>query len=67
MSTNEFITYDGKFHIESHGNGWSYSITCQTTGANLWFQDDDTSSLQLESEDFTNTDIVQSYFDCLCE
>lgn len=61
-----FTTHDGRYHIESHGNGWGYSVTCQSSGANLWFQDSDACQLQEESEDFTNTYVIDGYFECLC-
>lgn len=57
-----FITHDGRYHIESHGNGWGYSVTCQASGANLWFQDEDASKFQADTDDFLNTNIIDDYF-----
>ena len=33
----QFTTHDNEFHIVSHGNGWAYEITDQSTGESLWF------------------------------
>ena len=41
MITNAFVTEDRKYHIESLGNGWAYSVTCQRTGNNFFVQDSD--------------------------
>lgn len=62
----QFTTYDNLYHITSHGNGWAYEVVDQATGESLWFQDDDAANLQTESADFTNTDALRTYFDCLC-
>lgn len=62
-----FTTPNGAYHIESHGNGWAYSVTCQSTGDSLWFQDQDAIQLQNDCEDFTNEDAIRQYFDCLME
>ena len=62
----QFVTHDNLYHITSHGNGWAYEVTEQATGDNLWFQDDDAANLQTESADFTNTDVLRTYFECLC-
>lgn len=67
MSTNTFTTSTGRYHVESHGNGWAYSVTDQTTGDNLWFQDDGAAQLQSDCADFTNEDAIAQYFECLCE
>jgi|LauGreDrversion4_2_1035121.scaffolds.fasta_scaffold3241946_1 hypothetical protein len=60
-----FVTADGKYHIESHGNGWAYEITDQATGDSLWFQDSDACEVQKETQDFENTDPIKAYFECL--
>ena len=57
----------GNYHIESHGNGWAYSITDQRTGDNLWFQDDDACNIQDETGDFEHTEVLEQYFECLCD
>ena len=57
----------GNYHVESHGNGWAYSITDQRTGDNLWFQDDDACGIQEATNDFDNPECLEQYFDCLCE
>jgi hypothetical protein len=63
----QFTTHDNLYHITSHGNGWAYEVTCNSTKANLWFQDQDACQLQNDTQDFTNTDVLRSYFECLCE
>lgn len=63
----QFTTHDNLYHITSHGNGWAYEVTDQTTGDSLWFQDDDAANLQAETADFTRTDALRTYFDCLCD
>lgn len=30
MITNTFVTEDGKYHVESLGNGWAYSVRTTT-------------------------------------
>jgi hypothetical protein len=51
--------------ITSHGNGWAYEITDQETGHSLWFQDDDASELQKETNDFEHEYIIDQYFECI--
>ena len=63
----QFVTPNGLFHVTSHGNGWAYEVTQQSTGASLWFQDDDATMLQNETEDFTNESALNVYFETLCE
>lgn len=60
-----FITNSGRYHIESHGNGWGYGITDQNTGVNLWFQDDDAIQIQEKTNDFEYEEIITEYFDGL--
>jgi len=57
----------GNYHIESHGNGWAYSITDQRTGDNLWFQDDDARNIQDKTGNFEHTEVLEQYFQCLCD
>jgi hypothetical protein len=47
-----FNTPNRAYLVTSHGNGWAYEITDQETGHSLWFQDDDASELQKETNDF---------------
>jgi hypothetical protein len=63
----QFTTPSRRFHITSHGNGWAYEVTDQATGDSLWFQDDDATTLQRDSEDFTNEIALSMYFENLCE
>lgn len=65
MTTNEFITADGKYAISSYGNGWAYTITCNATGNDLWLQDHDAQQLQTDTNNFENTDVIGQYFECL--
>ena len=55
----------GEYHIESHGNGWAYSITDQRTGDNLWFQDDDAQAVQDATQDFDYPEALDQYFECI--
>jgi len=52
MITNTFTTENNKYHIESLGNGWAYSVTCLRTGKNFFVQDHDADTLQKETDDF---------------
>jgi hypothetical protein len=61
----QFTTPNGKYHVISHGNGWAYEITCQTTGDSLWFQDDSATQFQSDTADLTNEDVIRAYFECL--
>lgn len=63
----QFTTHDNEFHIVSHGNGWAYEITDQSTGESLWFQDEDAAIVQTDTADFTDTQALRDYFDVLCE
>jgi hypothetical protein len=65
--TMQFTTHDNEFHITSHGNGWAYEITDQSTGESLWFQDEDAAIVQTDTADFTDTQALRGYFDVLCE
>ena len=55
----------GQYHIESHGNGWAYSITDQRTGDNLWFQDADAQAVQDATQDFDYPAALDQYFECI--
>jgi len=65
MITNEFDTDDGKYTIQSYGNGWGYKVTCNTTGDDLWFQDHDADQLQADTNNFEDTVIIDQYFENL--
>ena len=69
MTTNEYTTADGKYFIKSYGNGWAYSIA-DNKNPNvepLWFQDDDAQRVQDETEDFTNTMVLDMWFEMVGE
>ena len=61
MTTNEFTTPTGRFYVQSYGNGWAYRVTSQKTGESFSVQDDAATTLQAESEDFTNEDVLDQY------
>jgi len=63
MITNSFITIDGRYHVDSYGNGWAYEITDQLTGASLWVQDEAASIVQSDTNDFQDTDPLDAYTD----
>ncbi len=65
MITNSFVTADNKYKINSFGNGWAYEVFCGDDS--LWFQDYDAEQLQLETEDFTNTMVLDMYFEMIGE
>ena len=65
MITNAFVTEDRKYHIESLGNGWAYSVTCQRTGNNFFVQDHDAEQLQKETDDFACTGALDMYMEAL--
>ncbi len=65
MITNRFITEDDKYHIETLGNGWAYSVTCQRTGRNFFVQDHDADTLQRDTDDFTCTGSLDNYMEAL--
>lgn len=58
-----FITHDGRYHVESYGNGWAYEITDQITGASLWVQDHSAEILRSDTNDFEDTDPLDAYVD----
>jgi hypothetical protein len=67
MTTNEYPTADGKYYVKSYGNGWAYSIEDNRSPDTdpLWFQDEDAIRLQEETEDFTNTMVLDMWFEMI--
>lgn len=65
MSTNEFDTPTGRYTVTSFGNGWAYTVTCNSTGEHLFFQDYDAEQIQAETDNFENESAIDQYFDCL--
>jgi hypothetical protein len=63
MITNTFRTHDNKYLVRSFGNGWAYEVHCGDES--LWFQDHDAEQLQDETEDFTNTMVLDMYFEMI--
>lgn len=62
MKTSQWPTADGRYYVESCGNGWAYQVTCQQTGESFWVQDSDAIQLQEDTQDFTCTDGLENYF-----
>ena len=60
-----FVTNDGRYHVEVHGNGWAYADTDQSTGESLWVQDQDADQLQQDTADFADTQKLDAYFECM--
>lgn len=60
-----FTTPTGRFHITSHGNGWAYTVTCQTTGEDFFVQDESAAQLQEDTGDFTDEDTLAEYMAAL--
>jgi len=58
----QFVTENNHYHIESHGNGWAYEVTCQSTGCSLWFQDHGAEQLQADTDNFSNEVAIANYF-----
>lgn len=52
----------GNYHVTSHGNGWAYEITDQSTGESIWIQDSDAEQFQQDTNDFENMESVYNYF-----
>jgi hypothetical protein len=65
MNTNTFITADGKYHIESLGNGWAYSVTDQRTGKNFFMQDSDAEELQRNTDNFECIGALDMYMEAI--
>ena len=61
----QFITSNGAYHVTSHGNGWAYEITCNTTGNSLWFQDANAYEVEHRTRNFRNEDALRDYFETL--
>lgn len=58
-----FSTPKRKYTVTSHGNGWGYEITCNTTGDNIWVQDEDATQVQQDTNDFEDEWALDEYFD----
>jgi len=67
MITGEYKTTDGKYYVTCYGNGWAYEVTDLHNPQiePLFFQDHDADQLQLETEDFTNTMMLDMYFEMI--
>ena len=65
MTTNEFDTPTNRYYVKSWGNGWAYEVTCQTTNASFFVQDDAALQLQTDSANFTNEDALAQYIEAL--
>jgi hypothetical protein len=65
MITNTFTTENGEYHIETLGNGWAYSVTCQRTGKNFFVQEHAADMLQRDTDDFTCMGALDNYMEAL--
>lgn len=63
MSVVTFKTPDSRYLIESHGNGWAYTVFCENTFRNFWVQDAAAAQLREDTAGFTDTRIMADYFD----
>jgi len=61
----QYTSTTGAYLITSHGNGWAYEITEQSTGRSLWFQDNDATTLEAETDNLENDARIGDYFDLL--
>lgn len=57
----EFTTPTGLFNVESYGNGWAYTVTCNTTGESFSCQDGAAVRLQSNTGDFTDEIALAQY------
>ena len=64
-ATDTFTTPTGAFHIASHGNGWAYCVTDQSTGYDFWVQDEDAGNLQTATDGFTDESVLRDYMHVL--
>ena len=62
-----YTTQTCKYHVQEHGNGWAYTVTDQTTGENFFVQDEAADTLQAESDDFANEDVLAQYMEAMGE
>ena len=62
-----FTTADRRYSVTSHGNGWAYCVTDQTTGEDFWVQDSDADALREATNDFENTAPIAEYMEVLGE
>ena len=62
----QFTTESGRYFVISYGNGWAYEITDRETGDSLWFQDDDATQFEQNTNNLENESEIAQYFDCLC-
>lgn len=65
MITNTFTTENGAYHVETLGNGWAYSVTCQRTGKNFFVQEQAADMLQRDTDDFTCMGALDNYMEAL--
>lgn len=61
----QYTTESGRYFVVSHGKGWAYEITDQETGDSLWFQDDDATQFEKNTNNLENESEIAQYFDCL--
>ncbi len=52
----------GPFTVETHCNGWAFTVTDTRTGDTVFFQDHDADTLRAETEEFENLYALESIF-----
>lgn len=57
-----YNTISGAYRVEVHGNGWAYTITCNTTGESVWVQDEDAEQMRRDTNDFEDEISIEQYF-----
>jgi hypothetical protein len=63
----QYTTQNCKYHVQEHGNGWAYTVTDQTTNESFFVQDEAADTLQTESDDFANEDVLAQYMEAMGE
>jgi len=64
--TSQGTTATSIFHINTYGYGWAHEVTCLTTAAALWFQDQDAKFVRDNTENLTNEELITHLFELLC-
>ena len=59
------IHQDSQYRIDSHGNGFAYTILRKADSRAIVLQGEDASAVERDTAEFTNLDVLVDYFDCL--
>lgn len=62
IPTSQRSSTHDKFHIRTYGNGWAYELTCMTTGAGLWFQDQDAQFVRDNTDNLNDESAIAILF-----